>query len=110
MKDEELKALLKTIDEKFDAIVPLLQQAGEALEEKAERERGVKLGYQIGWKEGGMECLCLTGSPLWPKGKEIIRFRTWSEQCEWEEKSATPLFDGLKHLYFETLCACDSYD
>jgi len=92
MTDTELRELLEQIDSKFDEIIPLLCKAGEALVDKARREKEVELVYNIGWEEGGINCLCLD---VGKKG-----FGNDDEAFEWESEEIWPLFGGLKYLYF----------
>lgn len=92
MTDKELRALLLEIDVKFKEIEPLLWKAGDALVDKALHETGVKLDWQIGWEEAGMDCLCLM--------PDEESFRTKSEAEHWLE-TIYPLFRGLQYLYLD---------
>jgi hypothetical protein len=43
MTDQELKKLLKQIDDKFEEIFPLLDKAGQGLADKVRKRRGIVL-------------------------------------------------------------------
>ena len=104
MEDQDLRELLKEIDQKFQAIMPLLERVGKALAEKVRRETGVEVCYSIGWEEAGINTLCL----LLEEGRK--GFKNYKEASDWLDKNIYPLFDGCKVLNFDVPFSLGEWD
>jgi hypothetical protein len=98
MTDQELKKLLKQIDDKFEEIFPLLNKAGQGLADKVEKETGYRFDFSIGHPEAGINCICLQG----PDDIKTPCFPNSHAARKYEDSKIYPLFSKLRYVYFST--------